>query len=56
MILQDDGPYEAQDDGRFTIHNIRNVNVDEFDLRRKQHIINSTSQNQMSGAAFYTGL
>lgn len=35
MILQNDGPYEAQDDGRFTIDNVRNVYVDQFDLQRK---------------------
>lgn len=33
MILEDDGPYEAQDDGGFTIHDVRNVYVDQFDLR-----------------------
>lgn len=38
MILENDCPYEAQDDGRFTINNVRNVYVDEFDLRTKQDI------------------
>lgn len=36
MILQNDRPYEAQDDGRFTIDNVRNVYVDQFDLQRKR--------------------
>lgn len=28
VILKDDDPYEAQDDGRFTIEDVRNVYVD----------------------------
>lgn len=39
MILQNDCPYEAQDDGRFPINDIRNVDVDEFDLGRKQEVV-----------------
>lgn len=33
MILKDDRPYEAQDDGRLSIDDVRNVDVDQFDLR-----------------------
>lgn len=33
MILEDDCPYEAQDDGRLAIDDVRNVYVDQFNLR-----------------------
>lgn len=36
MILKNDCPNEAQDDGRFTINDIRNVYVDYFDLKGKE--------------------
>lgn len=33
MILEDDCPYEAQNDGRLAIDDVRNVYVDQFNLR-----------------------
>lgn len=35
VILENDCPDEAQDDGRFPINDIRNVYVDQFDLENK---------------------
>lgn len=35
MVLENDCPYEAQDDGRLPINDIRNVYVDEFDLEER---------------------
>lgn len=37
MVLQDDGPDEAQDDRWFSIHDVRNVDVDQFDLKSWKH-------------------
>jgi len=36
VVLHDDRPHEAQDDGRPPVHDVRNVHVDQFDLERKQ--------------------
>lgn len=33
MILEDDCPDEAQNDGRLAIDDVRNVYVDQFNLR-----------------------
>lgn len=32
MILENDCPYQAQDNGWFSINNVRNVYVDQFNL------------------------
>lgn len=36
MILQDDGPHEAQDDGRLSIDDVGDVDVDQFDLKAQR--------------------
>lgn len=33
VVLENDCPYEAQDDGRLAIDDVRNVYVDQFNLR-----------------------
>lgn len=43
MVLQNDCPYEAKDDGRFAINDVRNVYVDEFDLGRTETLLEETS-------------
>lgn len=46
MEVHDDGPDQPQDDGGFAVHDVRDVNVDQFDLEgqrkvRPEHFINS---------------
>lgn len=46
MILENDRPYEAEDDGRATVNDVRNVYVDKFDLRQKQDIMKETEHDE----------
>lgn len=32
MTVEDDGPYESEDDGRPSVHDVRDVYVHQFDL------------------------
>ncbi len=35
MNVHDDGPDESQNDGRLPIHDVRDIDVDQFDLQDK---------------------
>lgn len=48
MILENDCPYEAQDDGRFSIDNVRNVYVDEFDLQTSRNNVRTSCTGRLS--------
>lgn len=45
MEVHDDGPDQPQDDGGLAIHDIRNIYVDQFDLKA-----------QMSNASTFNSL
>lgn len=43
VILEDDCPYEAQDDGRLAIDDVRNVYVDQFNLGSNREVTETQS-------------
>ncbi len=46
LEIQDDGPNQAKDYGRLSIHNIRGIDIHQLDLKTKYHCV--TNCNKLS--------